>query len=70
MKMSISQESWDGFIACWSEPDWYRNLRYGQAFHNYFELNKCVMYKDKLDVLYNAKDAEAVNLIHEMFEIV
>ena len=68
MKISIEAKEWDNFIKQWSTPEWHRNLRFGQAFYNYFNLYKMKQTKE-LDMLYNSDGDEASKLIHSMFEI-
>lgn len=40
MKMSIEQQEYNNFLKQWNDPSWNRNLRFGQAFYNYFNLFK------------------------------
>lgn len=68
MKISIEAKEWDNFIEQWSTPEWCRNLRFGQAFYNYFNLHKMKQTKE-LDMLYNSDSDKASKLIHSMFEI-
>ena len=68
MKISIEAKEWDKFIEQWGTPEWHRNLRFGQAFYNYFNLYKMKQTKE-LDMLYNSDGDKASKLIHSMFEI-
>lgn len=55
MKLSISQDRWEEFLRQRNHPDWKRNLRYGQALYNFFDLHKVhnSILKDNMNVLYN-----------------
>ena len=55
MKLSISQDKWGEFLRKRNHPDLKRNLRYGQAHYNFFDLHKVhnSILKDNMNVLYN-----------------
>lgn len=68
MKMSIEQHEYNNFLKQWNEPSWHRNLRFGQAFYNYFNLFK-MKQTPELEMLYNLDGVEAEKMIREMFDI-
>lgn len=69
MKSSIEKAEWDNFIEQWGTPEWQRNLRYGQAFYNYFNLFK-MKQTPELDCLYiTHNDFRAGEIIDHIFEI-
>lgn len=68
MKMSIEQHEYNNFLKQWKEPSWHRNLRFGQAFYNYFNLFK-MKQTPELEMLYNLDGVEAEKMIREMFDI-
>ena len=68
MKMSIEQREYNNFLKQWNEPSWHRNLRFGQAFYNYFNLFK-MKQSPELEMLYNLDDGKAEKMILEMFDI-
>ena len=68
MKMSIEQHEYNNFLKQWEEPSWHRNLRFGQAFYNYFNLFK-MKQTQELEMLYNLDGVEAEKMIREMFDI-
>ena len=68
MKMSIEQQEYNNFLKQWNEPSWHRNLRFGQAFYNYFNLFK-MKQTPGLEMLYNLDGGEAEKMIREMFDI-
>lgn len=68
MKISIEAKEWDNFIEQWSTPERHRNLRFGQAFYNYFNLFK-MKQTPELEMLYNLDGWKAEKMIREMFDV-
>ncbi len=66
-KMHLELEAYKKFVKEWNSYSG-GHLRYGQAFHSYFRLDKIVSKKDVLDQLYQLDGDEARSLIHELFE--
>lgn len=68
MKMSIEQQEYNNFLKQWNEPSWHRNLRFGQAFYNHFNLFK-MKQTPELEMLYNLDGWKAEKMIREMFDV-
>ena len=68
MKMSIVQQEYNNFLKQWNEPSWHRNLRFGQAFYNYFSLFK-MKQTPYLEMLYNLDGWKAEKMIRELFDM-
>ena len=64
MKYTIERREYEKFRENYSDE----HLRYGQAFYNHFNLHK-MKQTPALDELYNASNAVAIQLIHQMFEM-
>lgn len=60
--IEISQEYYDTFITRYTRGC-FRNLRVGQAFHNFMELHKCTQDKEWCDRLWNMDGRTAFETI-------
>lgn len=71
LKISISQDKWESFQKQWQQPEWCRNLRYGQALYNFFDLHKVkdLSLQKELNMLYNVSDDKAGDIFWSIFEI-
>ena len=45
-----------------------KNLRWGQAFHQFMQLEKCEQDREFCDMLYNASDEKAKNMVRERID--
>ena len=61
MKMSIEQHEYNNFLKQWKEPSWHRNLRFGQAFYNYFNLFKMKQLQIVLIIQHSKKKLKQMN---------
>lgn len=71
LKISISPDKWESFQKQWQQPWWHRNLRYGQALYNFFDLDKIKdsSLQKELDMLYNSDGDKAGVIFWSIFEI-
>lgn len=66
-KLQLEWKQYMIFRAKWVQGE-YSGLRYGQAFHAYFRLDKISVNKIEYDRLYQAHAGEALGMIESLFE--
>ena len=68
--MQLSHEDYNKFVGTYMTTNQLEHLRFGQAFHNYFRLDKCEQHREICDKLWNLDGQKAIAFIDEHFEFI